>query len=474
MTFFRLCNALTIAIFVFLTFFSASAQETSDSTGQKNIEQIPMPGSPSPVKISTPTETPATGSNGFHTRVFGMGSYEFGEIMDGQYRKAPAPYQLKLYHYWMQKLLLQIGVEVKRDDGLSIILAGEGMLHFPYALPDDGANGGYIYYLPRTTWYPHHAEVQYTAGNTDKCGFQIGAGFFPYKYNKDGRNFGEYLYRLSSYPQYMPTNFDTPYQRLLGFHISNTLFSSFQQELLLTSEIYLWPLRDFSLTYLAGYDLFGFATIGAGIMGNRIFSVDDTITRPTMGTNPHHFTFASTKLMAKAALDCKHFLPLKDWWGENDWRLYGEACINGLTNYPIDDTADGLYPGYNSMATRLPISFGFNIPTCKLLNVLSVEVEYWKTDFANSYSGVFLDGYAQAPNPTKYNKSGHSEAYGGPWYWSVYAKKIILKNIKLMAQASRDHTIIETSQTGTSTGDPQEAMDGLGNWMWMFKIEYGF
>jgi len=38
----------------------------------------------------------------------------------------------------------------------------------------------------------------------------------------------------------------------------------------------------------------------------------------------------------------------------------------------------------------------------------------------------------------------------------------------------RDHTFIETSFSGLSNGDPQECMDGKGNWGWMAKIEYGF
>jgi hypothetical protein len=272
----------------------------------------------------------------------------------------------------------------------------------------------------------------------------------------------------------MPTRFDTPYQRLLGLRLSSTLLSALKQELLLTSELYLWPLRDFSLTYMVGYDMTHFAEIYAGIQGNRLFPVDDTLTTPPTSFNKNRFTFASTKVMLKGAIDFKRFLPFKNLWGENDWRLYGELCLNGLKNYPISDTSDALYPGYNDIKTRMPISMGFNIPTCKLLDVLSVEVEYWKNDFANSYSGVYLKGNALPPNPIKYAGSGHTDLYGGPWYWSAYAKKTILKNIKIMAQASRDHTVIATSETSSSTGDPQEAMDGLGNWMWMCKIEYGF
>jgi hypothetical protein len=43
-----------------------------------------------------------------------------------------------------------------------------------------------------------------------------------------------------------------------------------------------------------------------------------------------------------------------------------------------------------------------------------------------------------------------------------------------VAQVSRDHSFIETTFSGVSNIDPEEAVDGLGNWGWMAKIEYGF
>lgn len=423
-------------------------------------------------------------------KIFGMGSYEFGQIVRGQYGFSPT--DAKLLRYWMQKGLLQIGVSKIQENGLGIILAGEGMLHFPFALPSDGSGAGYIYYLPRTTWYIHHAEAFYAKGDAESPFFKVGAGFFPYKYNLDGRNFGDYFFRSTIYPQYMPTDFDTPYRRLLGLRLESTLFAStffdglsedllsMKQQLLLTSEVYLWPLKDFSLTYLVDFNVLHFVEIGGGVMGYHMFPVDEELNRPSLGAdNPCHFLFSGTKFMCKLAFDVKQIFPWKELWGKNDWRIYSEVCVNGLDNYPVADSSGGntneVAPGYNDIKKRLPVLIGFNFPTCKFLDVLSIEAEWWDIyPFANSYTWVYIKGYAQPPKPTKYELSGHKDPYGGPWHWSIYAKKTVLKNIKLIAQAARDHTVIETSQTGMSTGDPQEAMDGRGNWAWMCKIEYGF
>ena len=65
------------------------------------------------------------------------------------------------------------------------------------------------------------------------------------------------------------------------------------------------------------------------------------------------------------------------------------------------------------------------------------------------------------PNPYKYPGNNRSEPYGGPWHWSVYAKKALLPNLTLTAQVARDHTFIETSMTGLSNGDPKKRLTVL-------------
>jgi hypothetical protein len=251
-----------------------------------------------------------------------------------------------------------------------------------------------------------------------------------------------------------------------------------RQDLLLTSEIHLWPLRDFSLTYLFNATLFKFADIGAGIMGDRMFPVDDSITTPPIGAgNTNKFTFKGTKVTLRLALDFKRFLPFKEVWGENDWRIYSEACWNGLKNYTVADSSNFLYPGYSDLKKRLPVVIGFSVPTCKLLDVLSVEGEWWDNDFANSYGGVYVTGYSLPPNPATYAQMPYGDRrvddYGGPWHWSVYAKKTIVKNLRVAAQVGRDHTLIETCFSGATNIDPEEAVDGKGNWVWMAKVEFG-
>lgn len=406
-----------------------------------------------------------------HAQIFGKGAFEFGQIVDGQYSQGN---NNKLSHYALEKADVKVGGEIKRNDGLSVVVVGEGKLSFPYALPTDGASsGGFQCYSPRYTWDLFQANAHYSFGDPEKPFLSLGAGYFPFKYNPDARTFGDYLFRISPYPQFLQTCFDMPYSKLLGIHLGSTLFSSLRQDLLLTSETVLWPLRDFSLSYLISYNLFQCAEFGWGIMLDRLLSVDEKLTTPPKSTNTNEFTFRGTKMEFRCAIDLKRFLPFYGIFGKNDLRFYYELCLNGFNNYPITDPANASYPGYNSSEHRIPIVVGLNIPTFNFLEVLSVEFEWWDNNFANSYWGVFNAGYAMPPNPYKYQKTNRSDPYGGPWHWSVYAKKNIIPNLNFVGQVARDHSFIETSQTGLSNGDPQEAVDGLGNWMWICKLEFG-
>ncbi len=68
-------------------------------------------------------------------------------------------------------------------------------------------------------------------------------------------------------------------------------------------------------------------------------------------------------------------------FGKNDLKLYAEGAILGCENYP---------GWYNNIYDRMPIMFGFNFPTFKLLDVLAIEAEYFPSPYKNSYH-VYLE-----------------------------------------------------------------------------------
>jgi hypothetical protein len=423
-------------------------------------------------------------SNWFQPHVFGYGNYQYGQIVHGQYAHLSDG---NLDHFSMEQAVVQVGGEINSKIGLSAVVIGQGVLSFPLCLPSDGSGaGGFGCYTPFYSWNLKQAELQYTLGDAKSPILKFGVGLFPFKYNPDGRTFGDYLLRISPYPQFLQTSFDVPdAEHMLGLHVGSSISPwspdqlALRQDLMLTSETTLWPLQDFSLTYMFNSTIFNFLDLGAGIMWDRLFPTSAILDKPDSSNNTHNFTFQGTKVMLRAALDFKNVWPLnlaKGLWGKEDWRLYSEMCLNGLKDYPVTDTNSHEYPGYNDITKRTPTVFGFHVPTCKILDVLSLEWEWWDNNFANSYYGVFNAGYGLVPNPYKYaqGNTNRNQPYGGPWHWGIYAKKTVFTHISLVGQIGRDHTFIQTSMTGTSNGDPQEAMDGLGNWAWWLKVQYDF
>ena len=233
---------------------------------------------------------------------------------------------------------------------------------------------------------------------------KITVGLFPYKYNKEVRNLGEYLFRTGCYPGYiMSDGFDMPLAQIAGIRVSSDLFNFWHNELLLTTELYLYPLNDFSLTYLTDVSLFKRVfNFGAAVQLYHCFPVNNDYTQPenyiqynvapTTPKAPNYYfakddaaktdtlfyTFAGTKIMARFTFDPKPLLGM-DIFGAEDLKLYSEAIILGVKNYPANLDIDlnwGNAPvnefGYNKLMQKMPIMFGFNWPTHQFLSYLIV------------------------------------------------------------------------------------------------------
>jgi hypothetical protein len=134
-------------------------------------------------------------------------------------------------------------------------------------------------------------------------------------------------------------------------------------------------------------------------------------------------------LMGRFSIDPKPLIGLEEILGPQDLVLYGETTVIGLDNYPIY---------YKNTTERMPIMFGFNLPTFRFLDYLTVEMEYWKNPHMNSdYIPAFFrtltpkstDG-AQAEVPEiadpDYDKAGGAFAANhteDDLKWTVTAQK---------------------------------------------------
>jgi hypothetical protein len=293
------------------------------------------------------------------------------------------------------------------------------------------------------------------------------AGYFVYGYAPEVQDLGEYLFRSGTYPGFVlsgPSGYD-----LLGIAAHSTYVPYLRLDLLLTSEINVVPMYDYSLSALAhGYVTTAadtLLTIGAGVSFNRLLSVRDSNTTPSMSyqmdpddpTKRVQYSHAGTKVMGRLCFDPKALFETAI-FGENDLKLYAEAAILGVKDYPIY---------YDTLTKRIPAMVGFNLPAFRALDVLAVEVEWYGSDYINNPNYVERDPYPAEP----LDEGEARIAMADNVKWAVAARKTFLDHITLWVRAARDHL---RSEDGSGYYKPRELITRPEHWYWSVRVEAGF
>jgi len=369
---------------------------------------------------------------------------------------------------WDQHVNFRLGLEAVVRKHLRII-AGIELGIFTFAKGGGGGNN------ITTGFSLKEAQGIYTFGDDPKNPpLQIALGYFPFKYNPQATNMGEYLssYRTGSYATYIINDFDNCKARMLGLRVSSTLFSKLKQDVLLISETIVGnngntPVGDYSLSYVVGYKVENFLDVGAGIYWNRLLPIDPSQTTPvdnvahdTSG-NPLiengdtvHLTMKATKLMARLTFDPKQFLPdgLLCLLGKEDGKLYAETAILGIKNYGVE---------YDSLYKRWPVMWGFNVPVFKTLDFLSLDMEY----FGRRGNLTIPQGTPQ-PNNTQDEYSLQQR-----FRWSLFAQKTVVKGFCIKGLVGKDH--FRTVDAGGSVTNA-ELLRGKGDWHYNLRFMYQF
>ncbi len=396
----------------------------------------------------------------------GYASYEAGEVVDGLTIKGLVD------HKWIQSAECGAGLELDCGGRARLYLNMECITSFSFYQVGVGENIDTYRetQMPRFSCDPRRAEgVVSLIGDFDKPALQLGIGYFPLKYNPEVRNLGEYLFRSTPYPQVLYNYFDLPYQRLLGVRLSSTLpmgsAAILHQDLLLTSEVFFYPIGDFSPSYVADVEINRLFNIGAGVCFYRLLPLKQSVTQPTSdenmfieGADTGHYSFAGTKVMAHFTFDPKGlFEGHGKYFGKEDGKIYGEACMLGVEN-------QGAY--YDNPLERMPVMLGFNFPTFKVLDLVAIELEYWYSRYPNSYEQVWSN---DMPLPQTEEFTNHHT----PLKWSIYAKKEVVKNFSLILQVAQDHLIPLTHAT-SQYQDWADVLPCAPFWWWQAKAIVNF
>ena len=177
--------------------------------------------------------------------------------------------------------------------------------------------------------------------------------------------------------------------------------------------------------------------------------------RPKM----HDITSQAIKPVMYFSFDPKPLMG-SNLFGPKDLIVYGEAAILGTKNYPVY---------YKDIWQRIPMMLGFNVPTFKVLDVLSVEAEYYGSRLLPAYKSPGSPAYTSVPVPF---------LSGLPYYpsdwdkdnlkWSIYAERTLVRGVTLSAQAASDHS---RSWDWFSFGKTNwEMYTTPSHWYWAMKL----
>ncbi|MBW8887134.1 MAG: hypothetical protein JF616_05170 [Fibrobacteres bacterium] len=305
-------------------------------------------------------------------------------------------------------------------------------------------------------------------GNPERPRAFLQFGLFPFKYNPDASDLGEYLYRSGTYPGYLWTGgnsyLNSAYYTGQGIRLNVTSLDGFAvQDFTLFMERDIEPLHDFSPGYVLTLKPAGYLELGGGgvwahglswnpeklsphdprnayslATGLPLLDATDTATLNSPANQLGYYTFKGFKLMARVSLDLAELLDQGRLHGK-DFKLYSEIALLGVENQPFY---------YDKRTERMPIMMGIAIPAMGLLDRFSVEAEYHKSRFKNSIS-YLEDGQLPLPlngatdNPYNYSDSAvHASprAFASDdWHWSVFAERKIMDGITLSGLAASDH-----------------------------------
>jgi hypothetical protein len=446
----------------------------------------------------------------------GMVSIENGQFVKSNYAGASLPYKP-----WINNEVARLSLRATLSDHVQFIVAPEIRMWFDnFDWHQMGSEAFAFPFSSHTTVSLANAQGIMTYGNKENYLFEFAAGVMPYKYNKDAKNLGEYLFRSGCHPAYVVTSFDNSFAPMTGLRLSSTMFNELSLDLFLSTETVFLPTLDWSVSLLAGCTPLPGLEFGAGVMFDRLFPVDSTRERPsssTDGINKYYtvdgdtgyFSFGGTKLMARFCIDplelFKDVFPT-DLFGKDAFKFYGEAALLGLKSIkpycrlldtngmPIGSgwTVDSSKNYYADITKRIPFMFGFNIPTFSgffdklgkdmplirllMLDYLSLEMEwyYWPYPLAFGDVNNFRVMYPIPASVQDY-PGGDPLAFKEKdnRKFSINIKKTVISGFSIIGQVARDHTHYDAYYTKYNTGYfSSEAFSLPGDWGWWLKLQY--
>ncbi|MBN1127444.1 MAG: hypothetical protein JXA71_00555 [Chitinispirillaceae bacterium] len=438
----------------------------------------------------------------------GMVELETAEMMKA--RTAMVQKHVTVDHAWYSHVIGTLNFIARPSDRFSL----NGSFEFKQymnmsiwwatAMNRGGYNlGDFLYH----DFFIREAQAVFTTFEGEALSLKLSLGYQPYKYNNEGREFGEYLFRSGTYPFLLFGEFDRPFSRLTGLRAATEYSLDFLKarlDLFALTERELRPYWDLSFAGVIGVSLMKIIEIGGGVNLANLVAMNDKYTTPhhsqcsflkdstfvsdslgdRMVYDTGYYTFKGTKLMARGAIDLFGIFQfadmsrgdgsfISDLFGSHGGKIYGEIGIIGLENYPANQAFNPL--GYDTLSQKMPWMVGIHLPFWKLLDECAFELEWYPNHYPNNSAQILWRGLPLPYLENINDAEGYTADRGARWYWSLYLKKQIIKNFTVVSQFGRDHLRWEMPMPYyNSNYDFEEAMCKPNHWGWHVKTIFSF
>ncbi len=415
------------------------------------------------------------GKKGATFDVSGFGSMMFGQVVSGHAYSRFG--EKRISHAWQDFYKGDIVVTGYLNDWFRTKVGLEVRSSFPIYSPSDDDK---LRTMKMETFRLQYRPTLPTAEGIALFNFRnqsslcVESGIFQYNFNPEIKNLGNYLYRGVAYPLYLETKLDYPWYDMAGIRGEyGFLDNRAKVGVIVNSMINHPPYNDFSLGLTASYTLPNKAVdMGAGICFDRLLSINKDATEAkglyTQEGYDSSWTLRSTKLDTRFSFDLKPLIGNPDILGLQDAKLYGEMAILGFKdpNYLGDSTFT------STLFHRMPILLGINLPVFKILDLFSIEIEYFDSPYSNDWWGQY-----GSPSPAPVFSSSSLDSEWRENYktkdnvkWTVYMKKSFNK-FDIVGIFANDHTIYDT-YSAVSYSNTEQSLRTSGNWHWYIKLQY--
>ncbi len=251
------------------------------------------------------------------------------------------------------------------------------------------------------------------------------------------------------------------YQRMLSRATNATDSATYSSQLnvysMLADSVRIWTTpAEANLTYFNNRN-------------GSLSGTDSIAIRARSGIAPmKYFTQSGVIADAMVSLDLKKLFT-SEIFGPNDLRVFAEAALLGIKDYPVF---------YTKKSERLPIMLGVNLPGFHFFDVISIQWEHYASSHINSFYESLSSNEATPEIARGADSLFSKNAYmdirtKDNTSWSILVQKQLVPGLKFRFQAARDHARMVSEKTYAGPMlDANEVLYTSKDWYWL--VQFGF